>query len=94
LNRIKRGVADLELDCDKAITAIQCLSEEKILERCSTVDMKFIAYSIVFYCQHEEYSVREYATHFLEYVLKQSKKQLEKSEEDEHIVSLYQLIEQ
>lgn len=56
--------------------------------------MKFIAYSIVFYCQHEEYSVREYATHFLEYVLKQSKKQLEKSEEDEHIVSLYQLIEQ
>lgn len=70
LNKVKRGLADLELDCDKAIAAIQFISEQKILEKCACHELNLITYSIIFLCQHEEYSVREYASHFIDHILK------------------------
>lgn len=54
--------------------------------------LKAISYSIAYFCQHEEYSVREYATHFVEYVLQLCRARMDKDQEE--IRSLVNLMEQ
>ena len=61
LNRLKRGLADLELDCEAAIRAIQAFSEDPSVDGKSMVEIGAATYSIVYLCQHEEYSMREHA---------------------------------
>lgn len=61
LNRLKRGLADLELDVDAAIKAIQTFSEDPAVMNYSLIDISASAYCITYLCQHEEYSMREHA---------------------------------
>lgn len=70
LNRLKRGLADLEQDCDSAIRAIQTFVDDATVNQYSVLEMSAVAYSITFLCQHEEYSMREYALHGLNRVLR------------------------
>lgn len=75
LNKLKRGLADLELDCDSAISAIQSMTEDpsQLLQSFDVHQLAAIAYSTSYYCRHDEYSVREYAIHFLAYLLNHAK---------------------
>jgi hypothetical protein len=67
MNKLKRGLADMELDIDQAIKAIQTFLEN---ESYSLIEKFSITYCVVFLMQHEEYSMREYAHHGLNHVLK------------------------
>tara|TARA_B110000285_G_C15121263_1_gene617288 strand:- start:729 stop:1079 length:351 start_codon:yes stop_codon:yes gene_type:complete len=61
LNRLKRGLADLELDCEAAIRALQTFSEDPSVSEKSLLEISAAAYCIAYLCQHEEYSMREHA---------------------------------
>jgi hypothetical protein len=67
MNKLKRGLADMELDIDCAITAIKTLMGR---EDYSMMELSSIIYCVVYLMQHEEYSMREYAHHGLNHVLK------------------------
>jgi len=74
LNKLKRGLADLELDCDSCIVAIKdFLSVDN--QELGFLDISGISYCIVYLCQHEEYSLREYAEHALNHLFKLLKTQ-------------------
>ena len=57
LNKLKRGLADLEIDCDSAIQALQVFEFKDL----SFIETGAIVYNLLLLCQHEEYSMREYA---------------------------------
>ena len=67
LNKLKRGVADMELDCDNDILVIQKFNKQTF----KPMELSSIAYSIIYLCQHEEYSMREFAQHALDHILGQ-----------------------
>lgn len=72
LNKVRRGIADMELDCDRSIRTIQDFIQEgptKIKNRTMTcLEISAITYSIIYLCKHEEYSMREYAEHALNHI--------------------------
>lgn len=70
MTKLKRGVADMELDCDNAIKAIKRFIEQETKELFSLLELSALTYCIVYLCQNEEFSVREYAEHALGFVLK------------------------
>lgn len=80
LNRLKRGLADLEQDCDSAIKAIQAFIEHATVGQYQVFEMSAVAYSVTYLCQHEEYSMREYALHGLNHILKFLSESREKEE--------------
>ena len=67
MNRLKRGLADMELDIDMAIKAIQSFLER---DDFSHIEISSMTYCIIFLMQHEEYSMREYALYGLNHILK------------------------
>ncbi|TNV87999.1 hypothetical protein FGO68_gene14880 [Halteria grandinella] len=71
LNRLKRGAADLELDYDCVIKTIERTIEgQGQLEATLTeVELQAITYSIVHLMQSEEFSVRDFACHYVKQVL-------------------------
>ena len=62
MTKLKRGLADMELDIDSAIRAIQSFLERQDYEM---IEIQAITYCIVYLMQHEEYSMREYALYGL-----------------------------
>lgn len=72
LNKLRRGVADLELDSDNVIVAIK----EFISHKDQTIgvnDVFAVAYNILYLVANEEYSVREYAEHAFSFLLEKLK---------------------
>ena len=47
---MKRGLADLEQDCDKAIKAMKSLIEEVELSDLTLFEVSAITYNLVFLC--------------------------------------------
>ena len=82
MTKLKRGLADMELDIDSAIQGIQKFLESQDYQM---IEIQSMTYCIVFLMQHEEYSMREYALHGLNHVLlclkgKESKRLVEQIE--------------
>ena len=50
LCQVKRGLADLEQDCDKAIVAMKFLIEQVNLEDLTLFELCAISYNLVFFC--------------------------------------------
>lgn len=65
LNKVKRGVADIDLDFDTVLSAVQgiCALEKTEV---TALDNVYLIYNIVFLVQSNEYSVRDYAQHAFE----------------------------
>jgi hypothetical protein len=72
LNKLKRGVADMELDADNVIVAIKAYLDQD-QSHVSVFDVVIVAYNILYLISNEEYSVREYAEHAFVNILKQLK---------------------
>jgi len=72
LNKLKRGVADKELDSDNIILTIKQFIQPQTTEFTS-IDLSAIAYCILNLVADDEYSVREYAEHALTYLLEKAK---------------------
>ena len=92
LNKLKRGVADMELDTDNAILAIKefIQLDQAQLEKSAfkISDVLALSYNIIYLLSNEEYSIREYAEHAFNFLLEQLK-----SYDKESQVKLVQLIE-
>lgn len=67
LNKLKRGLADMELDYDRIIKTIQQLLEVS-LDKFTQNELHVMTYPILFLLQSEEFSVRDYASHFLKHL--------------------------
>ena len=67
LNKVKRGKADIDLDFDTVLNAVQGICE---LENTKSLDNIYVTYNIVYLVQSHEYSVRDYAQHAFEKLLK------------------------
>mmetsp|Transcript_20805 Transcript_20805/g.32091 ORF Transcript_20805/g.32091 Transcript_20805/m.32091 type:complete len:203 (+) Transcript_20805:2057-2665(+) len=62
LNQIKRGLADMEQDCDKAIAALQDFMGDKFKGfEFKGLELNMMVYNILHLCKHEEFSLREYS---------------------------------
>jgi hypothetical protein len=62
LNKLKKGVADLELDYDSAIGAIQKLvglSPESL----NFLELQSITYNVLYLLKNNEFSMRDYSVH-------------------------------
>jgi len=77
LCQVKRGLADLEQDCDKAIKAMKLLIDEIQLNDLTLFEVSAITYNLVFLCHNDEYSIREYAIHGLNTIFEHFKSQRE-----------------
>lgn len=53
--------------------------------------LKALVYSVAFFCQHDEYSLREYAIHFIDRVLELCRVRV--SHEGKEVTSLINLLE-
>ena len=71
MNGLKRGHADLELDCDQAIETVQVVQKSLTANSLNFkgLDMACIMFSTIYLCQHQEFSMREYASQLLKSVL-------------------------
>lgn len=65
LNKIKKGLADVELDYDLIIKTIETINNEVTLNKMSNIELRSISYSIIFLLSSEEFSVRDYSCNFL-----------------------------
>ena len=67
LNTVKRGLADIELDFDVVLAAIQKLNdnlESKKHPYTEThLDKMLVVYNIIYLVIHPEYSVRDFSQH-------------------------------
>lgn len=68
MNKLKRGMADMEHDYDTIILTIKRLLDSK-LEGFNPLEISIISYNIVYFIQNEEFSLRDYALHFLKTIL-------------------------
>ncbi|CDW84473.1 small subunit processome component 20 homolog [Stylonychia lemnae] len=64
LNKIKRGLADTELDYDLIIKTLEKLDINHF-RTITHYDLRQISYSVLFLLQSDEFSVRDYSCHFL-----------------------------
>jgi hypothetical protein len=71
LNKLRRGAADMELDYDLVIKTIQNLieSEQAFSESLSSIELQALSYTIMHLLLNEEFSVRDFANHFVKSVL-------------------------
>ena len=67
LTKLRRGAADLELDYDLCIKTMQNLIEQP--EERATLEAQAIGYIIVSLITNEEFSVRDYAGHYVKQVM-------------------------
>lgn len=67
LNKIKRGLADVEIDYDLAIKTIEQI-ERTGLYKLSAFELKTFTYSILFHLQSPEFSLRDYCSHFMKQI--------------------------
>ena len=72
LNKLKRGAADLELDYDLIIKTIESLMSND-LSTWNRLELQGVSYSILYLISSEEFSVRDYAAHFVKNVLLDNK---------------------
>ena len=63
----------MELDCDTAIQAMKKFMEKHAAKEFALQDMCAVLYQVVYLCQNEEYSVREYANLTLNFMLNKLK---------------------
>jgi len=62
LNTVKRGLADIDLDFDVVLNAIQKVNDET--EAMQTLEEKtLIIYNVIYLVTHREFSVRDFAQH-------------------------------
>ena len=71
LNKLKRGAADLELDYDTVIKTIQGLLESKdvLSQTLTPLELQAVSYQVFHLIQSEEFSVRDFACHFIKELL-------------------------
>lgn len=69
LNKLKRGAADLELDYDSVIKTIQSLIENDTINSLKSLELQAITYSVAHLLENEEFSVRDFANHFIKQML-------------------------
>lgn len=71
MNGVKRGQADIELDCDQAIETIQVLQKSigANVNHFKGLSLACIMFSAIYLCQHTEFSMREYASQLLQTLL-------------------------
>ena len=69
MNRVKKGTADVMLDYDKVIGALQSLNEslddsqsEKLL-KLSSFERSALLFNVLNLLKNEEFAVRDYALH-------------------------------
>lgn len=87
LNKLKRGAADLELDYDLIIKTIESLMSND-LSTWNRLELQGVSYSILYLISSEEFSVRDYAAHFVKNVL------LDNKLRENNYTQMIQLIEQ
>lgn len=58
----------MEVDCDRSIRAIQDFIQGGHSNSMTCLELSAVTYSVVYLCQHEEYSMREYAEHALNHI--------------------------
>jgi len=63
LNAVKTGLADIDLDFDKVLGAIQKVTKDTNLKEMSSLEINLLTYSILFLLTNQEFSVRDYAEH-------------------------------
>ena len=63
LNKIKRGIADMELDYDLAIKTLDQVLNSNLFETLSSLELSVITYAILHLVYNSELSVREYAVY-------------------------------
>ena len=68
LNKLKRGLADLELDCDTTIQTLQVILDQNFDDR-TLLEISALTYNILFLVNHDEFSVREYSLYAFKKVL-------------------------
>ena len=71
LNKLKRGAADMELDYDLVIKTIQGLIEQQdqFSQSLTNLELQAVSYNIIYLLLNEEFSVRDFANHFIKSVL-------------------------
>ena len=75
--QLKRCLADLKQDRDKAIKEMKLLIDEIQLNDLTLFEVSAITYNLVFLCHNDEYSIREYAIHGLNTIFEHFKSQRE-----------------
>jgi len=89
LNKMKRGIADMEIDCDSSIQAIQDFIQGDRQSSMTSLEVSAVTCSVAYLCKHEEYSMREYAEHALNHIFGCLRAQ----KEDQGTLSLVRLLE-
>lgn len=86
---MKRGIADMEIDCDSAIQAIQTFIQGDRQSSMTSLEVCAVTCSVAYLCKHEEYSMREYAEHALNHIFGCLRTQ----KEDQGALNLVRLLE-
>jgi hypothetical protein len=86
---MKRGIADMEIDCDSAIQAIQTFIQGDRQSSMTSLEVCAVTCSVAYLCKHEEYSMREYAEHALNHIFGC----LQAQKEDQGALNLVRLLE-
>ena len=68
MNRIKKGAADLTLDYDSALAAIGEASKLNF-SLLTNIEVQCITYNVLHLLGNEEFSVRDYACHFMKLLI-------------------------
>jgi hypothetical protein len=71
LNKLRRGAADMELDYDLVIKTIKSIieSEDEFSDKLKPLELQIISYNILHLLLNDEFSVRDFANHFVKQVL-------------------------